>query len=264
MSVDLPSSTEPAVANRSISAIRNSPLSLAVFHAGLADAVVGPGGAPLGDARGGHLDDHLVDRRRGRLDRAGAGRVADGAEAHGGLERLFAVDHRHVGRDRQQHAVTPEHLAPVGVVDVRDGDALLGDVLPDVELGPVADREHADVLALAVPAVVEAPQLRALVLRVPLAELVAEAEDALLGPRLLLVAAGAAEHGVEAVLLDGVQQRDRLQAVAARERAGLLDHPARRRSTPAPRRPRGERRARRPERHGTRAPRRSCARCRCA
>ena len=49
------------------------------------------------------------------------------------------------------------------------------DVLPDVELGPVRQREHADVLALAVPAVVEVPQLGPLVLRVPLAELVAEA-----------------------------------------------------------------------------------------
>ena len=63
-------------------------------------------------------------------------------------------------------------------------------------------REDADVLALAVAAVVEAPQLGPLVLRVPLAELVAEAEHPLLGPRLLLVAAGAAEHGVEAALLD--------------------------------------------------------------
>ena len=94
-------------------------------------------------------------------------------------------------------------------------DALLGDVLPDVELGPVAQREHPDVLALVVAAVVEAPQLGPLVLRVPLAEVVAEAEHPLLGPGLLLVAAGTAERGVEAVLLDGVEQRRGLQAVAA-------------------------------------------------
>ena len=93
-------------------------------------------------------------------------------------------------------------------------DAFVGDVLPDVELGPVRQREHPDVLALAVPAVVEAPQLGPLVLRVPLAELVAEREDPLLGPGLLLVAAGAAEHGVEPVLLDGVEQRRGLEAVA--------------------------------------------------
>jgi hypothetical protein len=93
--------------------------------------------------------------------------------------------------------------------------SLLGDVLPDVELGPVAQREHPDVLALAVPAVVEAPQLGPLVLRVPLAELVPEAEHPLLGTRLLLVAPGSSEGGVEVVLLDGVQQHPGLQAVPA-------------------------------------------------
>ena len=40
----------------------------------------------------------------------------------------------------------------------------------------------------------------------------------------LLVAARAAEGGVEAVLGDGVEQRGGLQAVARRARAGLLDH----------------------------------------
>ncbi len=67
-------------------------------------------------------------------------------------------------------------------------------------LGPVGQREHADVLAGPVLAVVEVPQLRPLVARVPLAELVAEAEHALLGARLLLVPARAAEHGVEPAL----------------------------------------------------------------
>ena len=80
-------------------------------------------------------------------------------------------------------------------------------------------------LALADPAVVERPQLGALALGVPLAEVVAEREHALLGAGALLVATGAAEGGVEAVLLDRVEQRGRLQPVARRPRAGLLDHP---------------------------------------
>ena len=84
-------------------------------------------------------------------------------------------------------------------------------------------REHADVLALVVAAVVEAPQLGPLVLRVPLPEVVAERVDPLLGAGLLLVAPGAAEDGVEAVGLDGVEQRDGLQPVAHGARPGLLD-----------------------------------------
>jgi hypothetical protein len=82
------------------------------------------------------------------------------------------------------------------------------------------------VLAAPVPPVVEVPQLRALGPRVPLAVLVAEAEHALLRAGLLLVAAGAAEHGIEAALADRAQQRDRLQPVAAGSRAGLLDDAA--------------------------------------
>src|SRR3989442_1447486 len=57
-------------------------------------------------------------------------------------------------------------------------------------------------------------------------DVVAEREDALLGPRALLVAARAAERGVEPVLLDRVEQRDGLQPVARGARPGLLDGPA--------------------------------------
>src|SRR5699024_9567118 len=62
----------------------------------------------------------------------------------------------------------------------------------------------------------EAPQLGALVLRVPLAELVAVGVDALLGAGLLLVAATASECCGEVVLLDRVQERADLEPVAAR------------------------------------------------
>ena len=81
-------------------------------------------------------------------------------------------------------------------------------------------------LAAVVAPVVEVPQLGALVLRVPLAELVAEGEEALLGAGLLLVAAGAAHHRVEAVLLDRVEQRGGLQPVARRARPRVLDDAA--------------------------------------
>ena len=78
-------------------------------------------------------------------------------------------------------------------------------------------------LALGDARVVQRPQLRALALGLPLAELVAERQHALLGPRALLVAPGAAERRVEAVLGDRVEQRDRLQPVARGARPGLLD-----------------------------------------
>ena len=70
--------------------------------------------------------------------------------------------------------------------------------------------------------VVEVPQLGTLVLRVPLPEVVAEAEHALLGAGLLLVATGTAEHRVVLALLDAAQQGGGLEAVAAGAGTGVL------------------------------------------
>ena len=156
-----------------------------------------------------------------------AAHVADGAEAHPlGERHLVVVALDHVG-GRVQHPVALEHLALVRVVDRRQLELLAGDVLPHVELGPVRDREHAHLLALADLAVVEIPELRPLRARVPLAEVVAEREDPLLRARALLVAPGAADRGVELVRLHRVEQRRRLQLVARGARAGLLDDAAR-------------------------------------
>src|SRR4051794_15972757 len=260
MSVDLPSSTEPAVAMRSNALIdtppgrslrsgpssaRSAPSSravlsgssrsrssleaaflLAALHAGLRDAVVGASPAPLRQPGRRDLGDHVVGGRGRGLDTAGAGRVPDGPEAHRGLERVLALGRLDEPVHGEEHAVPLDDLAPVRVVEVRELDLLVPDVGPDVELGPVGEGERADVLALAVPAVVEAPQLRPLVPGIPLAELVAEAEHPLLGPGLLLVAAGAAEDGPELVLVDAAQEGDGLQPVAGRARV-VLGHPAR-------------------------------------
>src|SRR5580765_6306591 len=54
--------------------------------------------------------------------------------------------------------------------------------------------------------IVEIPQLGALVLRVPLTELVTEREEALLRPRLLLVAPRAADGGIEAMVTEAGQK----------------------------------------------------------
>src|SRR5947209_1549977 len=75
-------------------------------------------------------------------------------------------------------------------------------VLPHVELGPVGQREDSDAFAFGLADIVQRPQLGPLALGVPPVVLVAEAEDALLGSALLLVAPGAAERRVEAVFVE--------------------------------------------------------------
>ena len=87
--------------------------------------------------------------------------------------------------------------------------------MPDVELGPVGEREDADAFAGGDAGVVEVPELGALVLGVPLAGLVAEGEDALLGAGFFFVAACSAEGCVEAVLAEAVEEGGGLEQAAA-------------------------------------------------
>src|SRR3546814_19408200 len=86
-------------------------------------------------------------------------------------------------------------------------------MLPDVQRGPVGDREDANALALVLPGVVELPQLRPLVLRVPAMVGRAKGEDALLGAALLLVAPSAAERRVETIFVKRLLQPFRLHPV---------------------------------------------------
>ena len=112
-----------------------------------------------------------------------------------------------------------DDLARLREVQRHDGDVLFVDVLPDVDFGPVRERKHADALARPDAAVEQVPELGPLALRVPLALLVAQREDALLGARPFLVAPRAAERGIEVAGLERVEQRPRLQQAAAPLRA---------------------------------------------
>src|SRR5687768_14719961 len=240
ISVLLPSSTDPAVEKRRRSTATRCPqlqaplraprlevaFFLAVFHRRLRERVVGAGGAARGDPGGGRLGHDLLQRGRTRCDGAGAGHVAHGAIADGHALHLLVVADVEERVDRHVHAVAPEDLTLVGVVDAGHLQLLVGDVLPDVHLGPVGDREDAHVLALPYAAVVDVPQLGALVARIPLAELVAQREHPLLGACLFLVAPAAAEDGVEAVLLDRVEEGNGLQPVARRVGPRLFPHAA--------------------------------------
>src|SRR3546814_16101587 len=67
------------------------------------------------------------------------------------LCRSLAVLRRRQRRHGRQQAPAAHHIAPVAVVDGWQRQLLALDVLPDIQLGPVRDREHAHVLALVHP-----------------------------------------------------------------------------------------------------------------
>ena len=88
------------------------------------------------------------------------------------------------------------------------------DVLPDVELGPVGNREHAEMFAGCQTGVEQRPEFGALVLGLPLTERIAVREYAFFRTCLFLVTACAADECVEAEFLDRFEQRHRLVRVA--------------------------------------------------
>ncbi len=202
-----------------------------------------------------------ADVARVGRDRAGAARVADRAIADGAHLGLLVAARLHPLVDSEEHAVAGHDLTLVSEVDRGKIEVLALDVAPDVELGPVADRERPHVLTRTNSPVVEVPELGALVAGIPLPELVAEREDALLGACLVFVATSASEAGVEPVLGDGVEQRHRLQAVARGACAGI-GATATCRSTAAPTPRQDGHRACSRRGRGSRGPLGSCGRCR--
>src|SRR5271167_2616269 len=117
-----PSSTDPIVAKRRRSIVSapssgppaggesgnvvmglEVPLTLAILHGGLREAVVCPRCATLGDPRRGDLTDDLFYRVGGRAHGACAGGVPYGAEADGLLADLLACLRAHPLADGQEH-----------------------------------------------------------------------------------------------------------------------------------------------------------------
>ena len=103
-------------------------------------------------------------------------------------------------------SVDVHHGTFLGKVKWDNGDIFQTDVLPNIQFGPVAEREYPDAFSLADTGVVDVPQFRTLVLRVPLVEFVAERKDTFLGTRFLLVAAGSTEGGIEFVFVKSMKQ----------------------------------------------------------
>src|SRR5712692_3527994 len=196
MRVLLPSSTLPAVMKRS-GCILEVALFLAPLHRYLRSLIVHARRAPLGETRRHRFLDYFLDIESCGFDRAGAADVADGAKAHRHLLHRLAGARRRERSHGHEQAAAAHHRPPVREVEGGNLQALLPDVLPDVELGPIAYRKHPHVAAGMHTRVVQAPQLGTLVARVPLAELVAHRKYPLLGARFFLVAPRAADRRVE-------------------------------------------------------------------
>ncbi len=153
-------------------------------------------------------------------DRARQREAAQRAEADDFLALDFAGQQfeARIG-SHDQHAVALDDQALFGEIERHDRYILGLDVAPDIDFGPVRQRKDPDALALADLAVIDVPEFRALIARIPAMVRRAEGIDAFLGARGLFVAARATESGVELAGVERVAQRFRLHDVGIERRA---------------------------------------------
>ena len=161
----------------------------------------------FGSTRQEHFLNNFRQRRGGGFHRAGKRIAAEGAEAHHALfdTRFFLIGEvleDALVVDHDQSTVLLDDFAFGGEVQRHDWNLFQIDVLPDVQLGPIRQREDADGFALLHFAVIDIPQFGALILRVPAMLAVAEGIDTLLRPRFFFVAACATKGGIEAMLVE--------------------------------------------------------------
>src|SRR6185437_13816447 len=212
ISVDLPSSTEPQARKRSAflcsaTSISEVALALLALHRLMACAVDQAASA-LGESRDAQLVDHRGYVFGIRIDRAGQRPAAERPEAHApGLHLFVGVQMQALVVDCDPGIAAVQDLPVGGEVERHDRNSFGLDVGPHVGLGPIRQREGAHGLARREPQVVVAPQLRLLVARIPGVARRAAREDPLLGARLFLVAAAAADRHVEAVAIERLTQR---------------------------------------------------------
>src|SRR3546814_1522033 len=116
-------------------------------------------------------------------------------------------DRKAIVVDHQQQTIAIYGRGRRGEVERHDRNIFARDILPDVELGPVRDREHADALALRLAGVVEVPELGTLLLGVPAVGRGAKGEDAIPGETLFLVEASADAGYVAAVDAESLDRK---------------------------------------------------------
>src|SRR5581483_8471789 len=143
------------------------PFALLALHRSRLVAVDEAAGA-LGCPHPRHLFDDGVQGGRG-AGHGSAQRVAtQGAKPHHpDLLHLAGTQRHPVVIAHYESAVALDDWARCGKVQRYHRDALRPGVLPDIQFGPVGQREDANALALADTGVVELPELGALTARIP-------------------------------------------------------------------------------------------------
>src|SRR5271166_4666183 len=153
--------------------------------------------------RGLYLTHNLADRACRALYRGGQRITAEGPkpdDAH--LWRFTRIQRKSVIVDHDPVSRTPDYRPCRGKVQLYDWDILVGDILPDVCLGPVGKWEHPNRFSRTDSGVIQIPQLRPLYLWIPSVPGRAKGENSLLGARFFFVTSCTAENDVKAIFIE--------------------------------------------------------------
>src|SRR6202051_3651915 len=163
--------------------------------------------AALGETTLHSLANDLRDGRSAALERASQRIAPERTESDGPNIWLLAwFEGETVVIDHDQGPAAANHRARRREIERDHGDSLLMEVDPDVELGPVRERKHADALAFPFAPIVKPPRLGALPFRIPAMLGIPKGKHALLGTRALFIAPGTAERHVEPILVQRLTQ----------------------------------------------------------
>src|SRR3984893_9345484 len=163
--------------------------------------------AALGETAFHRLANNLGEGRGAALDGPGQRIAAERPESdRPDLWALARFERETIVVDHDERPAAANHRARLREIERDHGDSLLMEVDPDVELGPVRERKHADALAFPFAPIVKPPRLGALPFRIPAMLGIPKGEHALLGARALFIAPGAAERYVEPILVERLTQ----------------------------------------------------------
>src|SRR5580704_3314507 len=176
--------------------------------------------AALGETTLHGLANDLRDGRSAALERASQRIATERAESDGpDIWVLAWFERETIVVDHDERPAAANHRARLREIERDHGNSLLMEVDPDVELGPVRERKHADALAFPFAPVVKAPRLGALPFRIPAVLRIPKGKHALFGARALFIAPGAAERYVEPILVERLTQGLCLHDVSVQVRA---------------------------------------------
>ena len=120
--------------------------------------------------------------------------------------------------------VTLDYLSLIRKIEWHDWNLLEVNILPNIQLGPIAKREYPKLLSNMLFPVKQIPKLWTLVFWIPLSKFITVREKPLLCPGLFLIPSATPQGCIKFKFLNGIQQGTGLKHVSACIYTGFFNY----------------------------------------